>query len=226
MSEDSAVMGDLASLQAALVEANRDNAELRASLERERKKTHTLRGALQDERHRAGRLERQMAGVDDEAFDPTKQRGVGGIAVGAPSEFMQEVEQLEQLLGMAPTLDEQLRQLGTAAVERQLTAAVESDTDDLVARLVQIMWYARDVLREHKIPRQWDGVAALDAVLFVEDEAGKTTIWVDGPRTRRPGMPVELTVSRQAKGDPSPLVMEHLDLDGWQSRSDAMPLRR
>lgn len=144
------VTSDVAVLEARLGEASRDNQELREELGRERNKTNTLRTELEQARIRSDKLERQMAGHDDDAHDPQKQRGVGGIPVGGPpGEFMREVEDMEERLGMSPTLDQQLRQLGlgeAGGVEpRQLVAGTSRDAH-LVGPLIQLLWWARSVL--------------------------------------------------------------------------------
>lgn len=124
-------------------------------------KIRRLTGELAAERQKSSALERKHAGVDEDEFDPTKQKGIGAIPIGGD---FREVEALERLLGMAPTLDEQLRALGMKTPEEQIRqlgmekeheetlaiARIAAPMDEIVVprltfmRLVQLLWAARE----------------------------------------------------------------------------------
>ena len=97
----------------------RDNAELREEVIRSRSQLNKMKKALGDERIKSTRLERQLAGQDEDLHDPTKQRGIGGIPLGDHPVLL-EAERIERALGMAPTLDQQLRSLGVAPADQLL----------------------------------------------------------------------------------------------------------
>lgn len=135
-------------------------ADLIARNNRLEHKVKTLTTELATTRHLASIAERQRDGVDEDSFDPTKQKGIGAIPIGGD---FRELEALEHMLGMAPTLDEQLRQLGMATPEEQLRAlGMGKESAEIVAvvlaaatqddinvprmafmRLVQLVWAAR-----------------------------------------------------------------------------------
>lgn len=200
--EAEAILAD-ETLQARIAAVEKDAAELRAERDRERMKVNTLRGQLEQSRIREGRLERQIAGNDEDAFDPQKQKGLGAIPVGGPD--MTEVEAIEARLGMSPTMDEQMRQLGmgTTADQAQrllgeggaqeyLEVVSGADEQAQLANVLQACWAAHTVLKYLKLET---------------GEVGEILV------TR-----VDLAIAA-VENLPISLFTRHLDLEDWDESS-------
>jgi hypothetical protein len=146
---------DQIQLRTRLETAEADAAEVRGSLDRANRQLATVRGELGRSRTRVGQLERQIAGYNDEEFDPGKQKGVGAIPVGGD---YSQIEAIEERLGMSPTMDQQMRALGLGTVVdqvRMLTdgdceayaeVVADADEDSHVSRALQALWKCRHVL--------------------------------------------------------------------------------
>lgn len=131
----------------------RENLTLAAELRRARHQGNTYKKELERERQRANLAERQAAGIDEDAFDPAKQKGIGAIPIGGD---FRAVEAIEALYGMGPTLDQKMTELGAGEAIAQLASknpdavdvALEQLPKIMFARVLQILWAARAVLTE------------------------------------------------------------------------------
>lgn len=82
----------------------------------ERKAADKLRGELNLLRAENGRLKRERdPDYDPRDGDPSLQKGVGAIPLGEHP-LLNEAEHIERHLGMSPTLDQQLRDVGEHSV--------------------------------------------------------------------------------------------------------------
>lgn len=140
--------------------AEADAAEQRERANKAEHQLMVLRAELERARIRCGQLERQLANYDEDEFDPSKQKGVGGIPVGGPD--MTEVEAIEARLGMSPTLDQQLKQLGLGSpgapllsYESSLRAKCSGAT---IGKALQVLWCARAAMMSNDQGRMWSAV--------------------------------------------------------------------
>lgn len=140
--------------------AERDAADYREKISRSDRQIRAVRDELERCRVRVGQLERQLAGYNDDEFDPGKQKGIGAIPIGGDFSEVERIE--EKLFGMSPTLDQQMRALGISSGVEQAKHLLEAaDDGELVAEIVaasdqeaqlpkalQALWKCRSVLQE------------------------------------------------------------------------------
>lgn len=116
-----------------------ENTALHAELTRKKDQLATARKELRKSRQAQARLERAVEGYDEDEFDPAKQKGVGCIPIGGD---FRQVEAVEKLFGMGPTLDDHFRQLGLGdggQVAKILEAHVEVRNGDVRSLLAMLM---------------------------------------------------------------------------------------
>jgi len=191
----------------------RENSDLRTELNAAKQNQNKLRVELSSARVKCDRLERQIAGYDEDASDPTKQKGIGAIPVDLGyGPDLSQVEAIERRLGMAPTVDAQLRAaFGTsiAATDHLLTeggqeivvspdseyidAVVEADENKQMGLALQLLWKTLMVLRDGA-----DGGPAARGGAGTAIDTAELAALMDG-----------------IKGLPISLLKRHVDIDGW-----------